>query len=96
MYSASKAAVVGMTLPISRELAAHKIRVNVIAPGLFLTPMLMKLPEKARVSLGKQVPWPSRLGHPNEFARLVKSLIENEYVNGECIRLDGSIRMAAM
>jgi 3-hydroxyacyl-CoA dehydrogenase/3-hydroxy-2-methylbutyryl-CoA dehydrogenase len=95
-YSASKAAVVGMTLPLARDLGAIGIRVNTIAPGIFETPMLAALPEKARKSLMKQVPFPSRLGQPKEFAQLCVHIIENEYLNGETIRLDGSIRMAAM
>ena len=94
-YSASKAGVVGMTLPIARELAAHGIRVMTIAPGLFLTPMLAGLPQAAQDSLGQQVPFPARLGDPTEFAALVCHIIENRMLNGEVIRLDGSIRMAA-
>jgi NAD(P)-dependent dehydrogenase (short-subunit alcohol dehydrogenase family) len=94
-YSASKAGVVGMTLPIARELAQHGIRVMTIAPGIFDTPMLAALPEEARDSLGKQVPFPPRLGRPDEYAALVKHIVENEMLNGEVIRLDGSMRMAA-
>ena len=93
-YSASKGGIVGMTLPIARELAEHGIRVMTIAPGIFDTPMLAGLPEKARLSLGQQVPFPSRLGQPTEFAALVQHIIENEMLNGEVIRLDGAIRMA--
>ena len=93
-YSASKGGIVGMTLPIARELAAYGIRVMTIAPGIFDTPMLAGLPEKARLSLGQQVPFPSRLGQPTEFAALVQHIIENEMLNGEVIRLDGAIRMA--
>jgi NAD(P)-dependent dehydrogenase (short-subunit alcohol dehydrogenase family) len=93
-YSASKGGVVGLTLPIARELAAHGIRVMTIAPGLFETPMLAGLPEKARQSLAQQVPFPSRLGRPEEYAALVQHIIENEMLNGEVIRLDGAIRMA--
>ncbi|HWJ67855.1 MAG TPA: SDR family NAD(P)-dependent oxidoreductase [Nocardioides sp.] len=93
-YSASKAGVAGMTLPMARELAAHGIRVMTIAPGLFLTPMLETLPQAARESLGRQVPFPARLGDPAEFADLVCHIIENRMLNGEVIRLDGSIRMA--
>ena len=93
-YSASKGGIVGMTLPIARELAAVGIRVMTIAPGIFDTPMLAGLPEPARISLGKQVPFPSRLGQPEEFAALAQHIIENEMLNGEVIRLDGSIRMA--
>ncbi len=93
-YSASKGGVVGMTLPIARDLADKGIRVMTIAPGLFLTPMMMNLPEEARISLGKQTPFPSRLGEPSEFALLVKSIVENPMLNGEVIRLDGAIRMA--
>ena len=93
-YSASKGGVVAMTLPIARELAAYGIRVNTIAPGLFLTPMMHQLPEKARASLGEQVPYPSRLGDPAEYAHLVTHIVENQILNGETIRLDGAIRMA--
>jgi NAD(P)-dependent dehydrogenase (short-subunit alcohol dehydrogenase family) len=93
-YAASKGGVVGMTLPIARELAGLLIRVCTIAPGLFETPLLASLPEEARASLGKQVPHPSRLGRPVEFAQLVASIVENPMLNGETIRLDGSIRMA--
>lgn len=92
-YSASKAGVVGMTLPIARELARFGIRVCTIAPGLFDTPMLAALPEEARASLGAQVPFPSRLGTPAEFGQLCKAIVENEMLNGETIRLDGAIRM---
>lgn len=92
-YSASKAGVVGMTLPIARDLARNGIRVMTIAPGLFETPMLMALPEDARASLGMQVPFPPRLGRPPEYAQLVQSIIENPMLNGETIRLDGAIRM---
>ena len=94
-YSASKAGVVGMTLPVARELAQHGIRVMTIAPGIFDTPMLAALPEEARDSLSKQVPFPPRLGKPEEYAALVKHIVENEMLNGEVIRLDGSMRMAA-
>jgi NAD(P)-dependent dehydrogenase (short-subunit alcohol dehydrogenase family) len=93
-YSASKGGVVGMTLPIARDLADKGIRVVTIAPGLFLTPLLMGLPEPARESLGKQVPFPSRLGNPSEYAHLAKAIVENPMLNGEVIRLDGAIRMA--
>ena len=92
-YSASKSGVVGMTLPIARELARYGIRVMTIAPGLFHTPMFDSLPEEARESLGKMVPFPSRLGFPNEYAKLVQSILENPMLNGETIRLDGAIRM---
>jgi len=92
-YSASKAGVVGMTLPIARELARYGIRVMSIAPGIFETPMFDVLPEKARESLGNMVPFPSRLGKPSEYAHLAKSIIENPMLNGEVIRLDGAIRM---
>ena len=94
-YSASKGGIVGMTLPIARELAKMGIRVMTIAPGLFETPLLAGLPEEAKVSLGQQVPFPSRLGQPFEYANLVKHIIENQMLNGEVIRLDGAIRMAA-
>jgi NAD(P)-dependent dehydrogenase (short-subunit alcohol dehydrogenase family) len=93
-YAASKGGIVGMTLPIARDLAQHLIRVVTIAPGIFLTPMLLGLPEEARLSLGRQVPHPSRLGRPEEYARLVESIIANPMLNGEVIRLDGAIRMA--
>ena len=93
-YSASKAAIVGMTLPIARDLASHQIRVVTIAPGLFETPLLATLPDEAKASLGAQVPHPSRLGRPEEYAELVAHVVENSMLNGETIRLDGSIRMA--
>jgi NAD(P)-dependent dehydrogenase (short-subunit alcohol dehydrogenase family) len=93
-YSASKGGVVGMTLPLARDLADKLIRVMTIAPGLFDTPMLQGLPEPARQSLGAQVPMPSRLGDPAEFAALVRHICENPMLNGEVIRLDGAIRMA--
>ncbi|MCA9935420.1 MAG: 3-hydroxyacyl-CoA dehydrogenase [Ardenticatenaceae bacterium] len=93
-YSASKGGVVGMTLPVARELARYGIRVMTIAPGIFDTPMLAGLPEQARLSLGQQVPFPSRLGRPAEYAALAQHIIENEMLNGEVIRLDGAIRMA--
>ncbi len=93
-YSASKGGIVGMTLPIARELARYGIRVMTIAPGIFDTPLLAGLPEPARLSLGQQVPFPPRLGRPDEYAALAKHIIENEMLNGEVIRLDGAIRMA--
>jgi NAD(P)-dependent dehydrogenase (short-subunit alcohol dehydrogenase family) len=93
-YSASKAGVAGMTLPIARELASSWIRVVSIAPGLFDTPMLAGLPQEARDSLGHQVPHPARLGRPEEFAQLVEHIVANPMLNGETIRLDGAIRMA--
>ena len=92
-YSASKGGVVGMTLPIARELAQHGIRVMTIAPGIFETPMLAGLPEDAQESLGRQVPFPSRLGRPREYAALVEHIMENQMLNGEVVRLDGAIRM---
>ena len=92
-YSASKGGIVGMTLPIARDLAELGIRVCTIAPGLFDTPLLAGLPEAARASLGKQVPFPSRLGQPAEYAALAAHIIENAMLNGETIRLDGAIRM---
>ncbi|AET69401.1 dehydrogenase of unknown specificity, short-chain alcohol dehydrogenase like protein [Desulfosporosinus orientis DSM 765] len=92
-YSASKGGIVGMTLPIAREMATHGIRVMTIAPGLFETPMFDSLPEEARKSLGAMTPFPSRLGYPEEFALLVKSIVENPMLNGTTIRLDGAIRM---
>jgi 3-hydroxyacyl-CoA dehydrogenase / 3-hydroxy-2-methylbutyryl-CoA dehydrogenase len=93
-YSASKGGVVGMTLPIARDLAELGIRVVTIAPGIFETPMLATLPEPARISLGKQVPFPQRLGRPEEYAFLAAHIIENTMLNAETIRLDGAIRMA--
>jgi len=93
-YSASKGGIVGMTLPMARDLSDKGIRVCSIAPGLFLTPLLESLPEEVQESLGKQVPFPSRLGKPTEFAKLVVHIIENDMLNGEVIRLDGAIRMA--
>jgi len=93
-YAASKAGVNGMTLPIARELARFGIRVMTIAPGIFDTPMLQGMSEEIRASLGAQVPFPSRLGKPEEYAALVRHIIENEVLNGEVIRLDGAIRMA--
>ena len=93
-YSASKGGIVGMTLPIAREFARIGIRVMTIAPGTFDTPLLAALPEAARVSLAQQVPFPSRLGRPEEYAALVRHIFENEMLNGEVIRLDGAIRMA--
>jgi NAD(P)-dependent dehydrogenase (short-subunit alcohol dehydrogenase family) len=94
-YSASKGGIVGMTLPIARELARYGIRVMTIAPGLFDTPLMAGLPEAARESLGQQVPFPPRLGKPDEYAALAFHIFENVMLNGETIRLDGSIRMAA-
>lgn len=94
-YAASKAGVVGMTLPIARELARSGIRVNAIAPGLFLTPMMAALPQDVQDSLGKATPFPPRLGRPDEFAQLVRSIVENAMINGEAIRLDGAVRLSA-
>jgi NAD(P)-dependent dehydrogenase (short-subunit alcohol dehydrogenase family) len=93
-YAASKGGVVAMTLPIARELASLGIRVVTIAPGIFDTPLLAGLPEAARASLGQQVPFPARLGRPDEYAALVQHVVSNEYLNGEVIRLDGALRMA--
>lgn len=93
-YSASKAGVVGMTLPIARDLASHQIRVVTIAPGLFDTPPMAAAPTELREALGKQVPHPSRLGDPDEFAELVGHIVANPMLNGEVIRLDGAIRMS--
>ncbi|WP_201543840.1 SDR family NAD(P)-dependent oxidoreductase [Psychrobacter immobilis] len=92
-YASSKAGVVGMMLPLARELTRHGIRVMTIAPGVFATPMMQSLPEKAREQLEAAVPYPKRLGNPNEFAKLVTHIIDNAYLNGEVIRLDGAIRM---
>ncbi len=94
-YSASKAGVVGMTLPIARELAAFGIRVMTILPGLFETPMFDGLPEESRASLGASIPFPSRLGKATEYAALVRGIVENDMLNGTSIRLDGAIRLAA-
>ena len=92
-YASSKAGVVGLTLPLARELARHGIRVMTIAPGVFGTPMMQSIPDKAREQLESAVPYPKRLGAPNEFAKLVTHIIDNAYLNGEVIRLDGAIRM---
>ena len=93
-YSASKGGVVAMTLPIARELAQFGVRVNSIAPGLFLTPMLLGLPQEAQDSLGRSVPFPARLGDPAEYAALAAHIVENAYLNGETIRIDGALRLA--
>lgn len=93
-YSASKGAVASMTLPLAREFARSRIRVMTIAPGIFATDMMASLSQEAQDSLGAQVPHPSRLGHPDEYAQLVRSIVENPMLNGEVIRLDGGIRMA--
>ncbi|MBN9111285.1 MAG: 3-hydroxyacyl-CoA dehydrogenase [Pseudonocardia sp.] len=93
-YSASKGGIVGLTLPVARDLASAMIRVVTIAPGLFDTPLLASLPEEARDSLGKQVPHPSRLGSPSEYGALAAHIVANPMLNGEVIRLDGAIRMA--
>ncbi|XP_065058710.1 3-hydroxyacyl-CoA dehydrogenase type-2-like [Rhopilema esculentum] len=92
-YSASKGAIVGMTLPIARDLARYGIRVNTIAPGLFRTPLLAGLPEKVQNELAKAVPFPKRLGSPDEYAHLVQSIIDNVMINGTVIRIDGALRM---
>jgi NAD(P)-dependent dehydrogenase (short-subunit alcohol dehydrogenase family) len=94
-YSASKGGIVGMTLPLARDLARHGIRVVTIAPGIFDTPLLAGLPEPARASLGQQVPFPPRLGRPSEYAALAHHIVVNEMLNGEVIRLDGALRMSA-
>lgn len=94
-YSASKGGVAGMTLPIAREFAQHQIRVMSIAPGVFDTPMVAGMPEAARESLAKQMPFPQRLGQPREYARLARHIVENQYLNGEIIRLDAAVRLAA-
>ena len=93
-YSASKGGVVGMTLPIARDLSRNGIRVCTIAPGIFETPMLLGMPKDVQDALGRQVPFPSRLGRPPEYAQLVRAIVETEMLNGETIRLDGAIRMA--
>jgi len=92
-YSASKGAIVGMTLPIARDLASTGIRVCTIAPGLFLTPLLESLPDKVKSYLASTVPFPKRLGHPDEFAQMVQAIITNPMMNGEVVRVDGAIRM---
>jgi len=93
-YSASKGGIVAMTLPIAREFAQFGIRVLAIAPGLFLTPLLASLPQEAQDSLAAAIPFPRRLGDPTEFASLVMQMIDNPYLNGEVVRLDGALRMA--
>ncbi len=93
-YSASKAGIVGMTLPLARDLAQHGIRVCTIAPGLFATPLLKELPEEVQANLAGSIPFPQRLGHPDEFAALAAHIVTNGHLNGEVIRLDGALRMA--
>lgn len=93
-YAASKAGVVGLTLPVARDLMGEGIRVNTILPGIFATPLLMTLPESRLKSLSESVPFPKRLGQPDEYAHLVETMVTNGYFNGECVRLDGAIRMA--
>lgn len=93
-YSASKAGVVGMTLPMARDLAQHGIRVCTIAPGIFATPLLKELPEPVQQSLAASIPFPNRLGKPEEFAQLAAHIVQNDHLNGEVIRLDGALRMA--
>ena len=93
-YSASKGGVVGLTLPVARDLMAEAIRVNTILPGLFNTPLLQGAPDNVKAALAAQVPFPKRLGDPDEYAHLAETLITNGYMNGECVRLDGAIRMA--
>ncbi len=93
-YAASKAGIAGLVLPVARDLAAEGIRVNAILPGIFDTPLLIAMPDHVRQALGAQVPFPQRLGRPAEFAALALAMIENGYLNGECVRLDGAIRMA--
>jgi NAD(P)-dependent dehydrogenase (short-subunit alcohol dehydrogenase family) len=93
-YASSKAGLVGLTLPAARELAGFGIRVMTIAPGIFATPMMGSLPTEVQESLGRMVPFPQRLGQPDEYAKLARTIIENEYLNGEVIRLDGAIRLA--
>ena len=92
-YAASKGAIVGMTLPAARDLASLHIRVNCVAPGLFLTPLLEALPEKVQTQLGATVPYPNRLGVPDDYAKLVQNIVENDYINGEVFRIDGGLRM---
>ena len=92
-YAASKAGIVGMTLPAARELARYGIRVMAVAPGTFMTPMMAALPEELQISLGKEAPFPSRLGRPEEFAQLVESIVANPMLNGEVIRIDAAMRM---
>jgi len=92
-YAASKAGVLGMTLPIARDLMSEGIRVNTIQPGIFETPMMKGLPEKAQAALAEAVPFPKRLGRAEEYAELALFLIESDYMNGESVRLDGAIRM---
>jgi len=94
-YAASKAAIVGLTLPMARDLARSGIRVMTIAPGIFETPMLLGMPQEVQAALGRMAPFPSRLGRPDEYAQLVRAIIENIMLNGETIRLDGAIRMQA-
>lgn len=93
-YSASKAAIVGMTLPIARDLMGEGIRVNTILPGIFNTPLLQAAPDNVKEALAASVPFPKRLGQPDEYAQLAEMLVTNQYMNGECIRIDGAIRMA--
>ena len=93
-YAASKAGVAGMTLPLARDFMSEGIRINTILPGIFMTPMMASLPEKAQESLAASIPFPKRLGDPAEYAALALHLVENSYLNGECVRLDGAIRMA--
>ncbi len=92
-YAASKGGIVSMTLPIARDLSSMGVRVNTIAPGLFDTPLLASLPEKARKFLSETIPFPSRFGKPSEFAHLVQTIVENPMLNGEVIRIDGALRM---
>jgi NAD(P)-dependent dehydrogenase (short-subunit alcohol dehydrogenase family) len=94
-YSASKAGIIGMTLPIAREIARHGIRVASIAPGLFLTPMMGALPQEVQESRGKLSPFPPRLGRPDEYPALARSIVENTMINGETVRLDGAVRLNA-
>ena len=93
-YAASKGAIVGMTLPAARDLASSGIRVNTIAPGLFLTPLLEALPDKVQHQLATTVPHPNRLGNPDDYAKMVQAIVQNDYMNGEVVRVDGALRMA--